>query len=47
MDKFLCEFHTVLSYENAPINALFWLRNHTAGVEERIFTYENGEQVWW
>lgn len=24
-----------------------FLRNHTKGQEERIFTYENGEQVWW
>lgn len=36
-----------LYYDNAPVNALFWLRNLTKGVEERIFTYENGEQVWW
>ena len=36
-----------LEYPNAPTNALFWLRNHTGGKEERIFTYENGQQVWW
>jgi hypothetical protein len=36
-----------LEYANAPLNALFWLRNHTKGREERIFTYENGRQVWW
>lgn len=36
-----------LEYTNAPINALFWLRNLTKGKEERIFTYENGKQVWW
>ncbi len=36
-----------LVYENAPVNALFWLRNYTKGKEERIFTYENGEQIWW
>jgi len=36
-----------LEYANAPLNALFWLRNLTKGKEERIFTYENGEQVWW
>lgn len=36
-----------LIYDNAPLNALFWLKNHTEGVEERIFTYEHGEQVWW
>ncbi len=36
-----------LDFENAPRNALFWLRNHTRGREERIFTYENGAQRWW
>ena len=28
-------------------NALFVLKNLTKGVETRIFTYENDEQVWW
>ncbi len=36
-----------LEYKDAPANALFLLRNHTKGVEERIFTYENGKQIWW
>ncbi|MDO5981568.1 hypothetical protein [Flavivirga spongiicola] len=36
-----------LLYENVPKGALFWLKNHTEGKEERIFTYKNGEQVWW
>lgn len=36
-----------LTYDNCPGNALFLLRNHTKGKEERIFTYENEEQVWW
>jgi hypothetical protein len=36
-----------LYYSNAPMNALFWIRNLTAGKQERIFTYENGKQVWW
>ena len=36
-----------LNYSNCPTNALFLLRNHTRGKEERIFTYENNEQVWW
>lgn len=36
-----------LKYENAPIGALYLLRNLTKGVEERIFTYENNRQVWW
>ncbi len=37
----------VLHYDNVPGNALYLLRNLTKGVEERPFTYENGEQVWW
>ena len=36
-----------LYYDNVPCNALFLLRNHTKGKEERIFTYEDGKQVWW
>jgi hypothetical protein len=37
----------VLHYDNAPLNALFLLRNLSKGKEERIFTYENGKQIWW
>ena len=37
----------VLYYQDAPTNALFLLRNHTKGKEERIFTYENGKQIFW
>lgn len=36
-----------LEYNNAPSHALFLLKNLTQGKEERIFTYENGKQVWW
>lgn len=36
-----------LTYENVPKGALLWLRNHTEGKEERIFTYEDGRQIWW
>ncbi len=36
-----------LVYDNLPSGALFLLRNHTEGKEERLFIYENGEQVWW
>ena len=35
-----------LIYDDVPGNALFTLRNLTKGKEERIFTYENGKQVW-
>jgi len=36
-----------LVYDSVPSNSLLFLKNHTEGREERIFTYENGEQVWW
>lgn len=36
-----------LKFDNVPSNALLWLRNHTDGMEERPFTYENDKQVWW
>ncbi|MEQ9286432.1 MAG: hypothetical protein RIG77_05965 [Cyclobacteriaceae bacterium] len=38
---------TFLIYQKTPSNALFWLRNLSRGKEERIFTYENGQQIWW
>lgn len=38
---------TVLNFRNVPANTLYWLRNLSSGSEERIFTYENEEQVWW
>lgn len=37
----------ILEYNNCPTNALFLLHNHTKGIEERIFTYESGQQTWW
>lgn len=36
-----------LIYEDMPVDAVFWIRNHSRGKEERIFTYEDGRQVWW
>jgi hypothetical protein len=36
-----------LTFKSVPDNALLWLRDLTRGKEERIFTYENGKQVWW
>ena len=35
-----------LVYEG-PANALFWLRNHSSGREERIFSYDDDKQKWW
>ncbi|MFR9557250.1 MAG: discoidin domain-containing protein [Rikenellaceae bacterium] len=36
-----------LIFKKCPKNALFLLRCLTKGREERIFTYENNEQIWW
>ena len=37
----------VLHFYNIPSNGLYLLIDVTKGREERIFTYENGKQVWW
>ncbi|GHT76122.1 hypothetical protein AGMMS50262_13440 [Bacteroidia bacterium] len=37
----------VLQYDNVPSNALYLLHNETRGREERVFIYENGQQIWW
>jgi hypothetical protein len=37
----------VLRYSKVPHGALLWLKCNTEGKEERIFTYENGKQIWW
>ena len=36
-----------LTFENVPVGSLYWLVEVDGSEEERIFTYENGEQVWW
>lgn len=36
-----------LTFHNIPKGAIYLLHNHSRGKEERIFTYENGEQIWW
>jgi len=36
-----------LVLRNVPSGGLYLLHNNTKGKEERIFTYENGKQVWW
>lgn len=36
-----------LVYEVVPAHALLLLKDQTKGNEERPFTYENKEQVWW
>ena len=39
--------YNFIRFSNVPSDAVFLLRNHTRGKEERIFTYEDGKQVWW
>ncbi|MEY8685753.1 transglutaminase domain-containing protein [Bacteroides sp. AN502(2024)] len=34
-------------FNNVPKDALLWLRDLTKGREERPFTFENGQQIWW
>jgi hypothetical protein len=36
-----------IEFQNVPTNALYWLRNLTTGVEERIFTYNNNQIKFW
>jgi len=36
-----------LVFEKVPKGALLWLRNLEEGFQERIFTIENAEPVWW
>ena len=36
-----------LIYDSIPSNTIYWVRNLSRGTNERIFTYENGVQVWW
>jgi len=36
-----------LSYDTAPSNALFLIKNKTKGREERIFEYSNNTQIWY
>ncbi len=38
---------TVLVYRGVPRGALLWLRNLDKGVQERIFTFEKGKQIWY
>ena len=36
-----------LVYKNIVSGTLLYLKNHTRGNDERIFTYGNGKQIWW
>jgi hypothetical protein len=37
----------LVHFEDVPANTVYILHNLSKGNEERIFTYENGKQVWW
>ena len=36
-----------ITFKNIPSNGLYWLKCHSGGKEERIFTYTNEGQIWW
>ncbi|MDO5760460.1 MAG: RICIN domain-containing protein [Bacteroidota bacterium] len=36
-----------VTFTNVPSGGLYLLKNLTKGHEERIFTYEKGNQIWW
>ena len=35
-----------LTFSNVPENAILLLKDRSGGMEERIFEYNNGRQVW-
>ena len=37
----------IIRFSNVPVGGLYLLKDLTKGNEERIFTYEDGKQVWW
>ena len=39
--------HEPLVFDSVPQGCLYWLVATGSDKEERIFTYDNGEQVWW
>ena len=36
-----------LSWDNVPTGTLYWIYDRTKGVEQRIFTYRDGQITWW
>ena len=41
------EQYNTIQFEHVPGSALYLLKNLSRGKEERIFTYEDGKQIWW
>lgn len=37
--------HSYIDFDSVPVNGLYWIRNHTKGREERIFTFEKNRVV--
>lgn len=35
-----------LTFDNVPENAILLLKDRSGGMEERIFEYRDGKQVW-
>ena len=42
----ICATADSLVFCGIPRNVCMFLRNHTRGVDERTFIYENGVQIW-
>ncbi len=38
---------SLITFQNIPSHALYFLHDNSETVAERIFTYENGKQIWW
>ena len=38
-------FTDYLEYDHVPAGALLWLHNRTKGVEEQVFCWKEGKQV--
>jgi hypothetical protein len=45
IDHKVADSHMV-KFDNVPQGCLYILRNLSKGIEEQVFTYENGKQVW-
>ncbi len=43
----VAEQYNYINFEGVPAGTMYLLHNLSRGKEERIFTFENAEQVWW
>ncbi|MEI3467660.1 MAG: hypothetical protein V8Q76_01795 [Bacteroides intestinalis] len=37
--------YSYIDFDSVPVNGLYWIRNHTKGREERIFTFERNRVI--